>query len=401
MPGLPGEGDGAPLRALIAQLLAVPGVLGVADRPDIPAALGDLGIRPDVAYAARSPLLHAHRAARDVAYHFFANGSATEAVDHEVAIASPWAKATPYALDAWTGEVGPVAVHRCDGGRVTLRMTLVPEATALVALAHGVGPVHAISTHAEAACFTDGVLEVVDIRPGARETMLSDGRKVLARIGELPAPLVLGWWSLRVADWRPGSSPDRHVTVDHRLDLGALAAWPDIPGLEDVSGVGRYRTTVRLGRGWTGTTGARLELGEVFDTCRVTVHGTALPGHRPRHRAGPRGPGDGRGGPPEPAAARREHHRSRGGHHAAEPVAHRPPRGVRRRQAAAVRPDRAGPTGALRTGRGVRRLSDRGPGRLKRAPERHGEAGSRCHGRYWRGFCRRCRRTGPHSAWCS
>ncbi|WP_413812650.1 hypothetical protein [Streptomyces sp. OE57] len=225
-----------------------------------PAALDDLGIRPDVAYAARSPLLHAHRAARDVAYHFFANGSATEAVDHEVAIASPWAKATPYPLGAWTGEVGPVAVHRGDG-------TLAPGATALVALARGAGPVHAISTDAEAARFTDGVLEVVDTRPGARETMLSEGRwKFLARIGELSAPLVLDRWSLWVADCRPGSSPDCHVTVDHRLDLGALAAWPDISGLEDVSGVGRYRTTVRLGCGWTGATGTRHALGRGLRT---------------------------------------------------------------------------------------------------------------------------------------
>ncbi|MER7792222.1 glycosyl hydrolase [Streptomyces sp. NPDC097640] len=276
VPGLPHDGDDDQLRALITRLLAVPGVRNVADRPDIPAALADLGLGPEVAYAARSPLLHCHRAARDVAYHFFANGSAAETVDHEVAIAAPWAKATPYALDAWTGEVAPVAVHRRDGDRVTLRMTLAPGATALVALARGAGPLHAVSTDAESARVTDGVLEVVDTRPGARETVLSDGRRAVARIGELPAPLALDRWSLRVADWRPGRSPDRHVTVEHRLDLDALAAWPDLPGLQDVSGVGRYRATVRLGRGWTGATGARLELGEVFDTYRVTVNGTAV-----------------------------------------------------------------------------------------------------------------------------
>ncbi|MEU4893285.1 glycosyl hydrolase [Streptomyces sp. NPDC044780] len=278
VPGLPHDGDNERLRALITRLLAVPGVRAVADRPDIPAALAALNIRPEVAYAARSPLLHSHRSAPDVAYHFFANGSASETVDHEVAIVAPWAKATPYALDAWTGAVAPIAVHRRDGDRITLRITLAPGATTLVALARGAGPVHAVSTGAESVRRTDqGVLEVVDTRPGARETVLSDGRTVVTHIGALPAPLTLDRWSLRVADWRPGRTPDRHVTVDHRLSLDALAAWPDIPGLEDVSGVGRYRATVRLGRGWTGAgTGARLELGEVFDTCRVTVNGTAV-----------------------------------------------------------------------------------------------------------------------------
>ena len=46
-----------------------------------------------------------------------------------------------------------------------------------------------------------------------------------------------------------------------------------MPGLEDVSGVGRYTTTVGLGRDWTAEDGAVLDLGDVKDTFRVTVNG--------------------------------------------------------------------------------------------------------------------------------
>ena len=49
-----------------------------------------------------------------------------------------------------------------------------------------------------------------------------------------------------------------------------------MPGFEDVSGVGRYRTTVDLGRDWTADDGAFLELGEVNDTFRVRVNGEQL-----------------------------------------------------------------------------------------------------------------------------
>jgi hypothetical protein len=61
------------------------------------------------------------------------------------------------------------------------------------------------------------------------------------------------------------------------VPLSALAAWPAIAGLEDVSGIGRYKTTITLGREWKRDVGAKLDLGEVFDTFRVRVNGELLP----------------------------------------------------------------------------------------------------------------------------
>ena len=67
--------------------------------------------------------------------------------------------------------------------------------------------------------------------------------------------------------------PRRRCTRSHTLTLDGLKAWSDIPELQDVSGIGRYTTTVD----WNGSGGAYLDLGEVFDTYRVTVNGSALP----------------------------------------------------------------------------------------------------------------------------
>ena len=61
--------------------------------------------------------------------------------------------------------------------------------------------------------------------------------------------------------------------------------WSQVPGLADVSGVGVYTTVVDLGRDWTDADGAVLELGEVNDTFRVRCQrppGRAV--RRARHR---------------------------------------------------------------------------------------------------------------------
>ncbi|MFF0188529.1 hypothetical protein [Streptomyces sp. NPDC005244] len=73
---------------------------------------------------------------------------------------------------------------------------------------------------------------------------------------------------------RVRSEAAEHVTVSVTLD--ALLPWSAIPELAD-SAVGRYRTTVDLPSDWTSVHGARLELGQVSDTCRVTVNGRRLP----------------------------------------------------------------------------------------------------------------------------
>ena len=67
------------------------------------------------------------------------------------------------------------------------------------------------------------------------------------------------------------------------VELSALVPWSQIPGLEDVSGVGRYTTEVDLGSDWTDRDGAWLELGEVTDTFRVKVNGVAVGGCDPLH----------------------------------------------------------------------------------------------------------------------
>ncbi|MFF6955074.1 glycosyl hydrolase [Streptomyces sp. NPDC008317] len=291
VPGLDTGGQDARLRAVLAQLLAQPRVRQITDKTAVGAALADLGVTPLVSYATSSTLLNAHRYADGVDYFYFCNGKHAEtvkppvaAVDHEVTLRRGSTRHVPYLLDLWTGRVRRIGTYTETGDTVTLRVALQPGETMVVALGvpglfgdrTGSGP-HAVSTTADTVLFADGRLTVRGSADGEYVTELSQGRRtVRSRISGVPQPTQLTGWRLDVEDWQPGATATETRVVRRALTLDALAAWPDIPALADVSGIGRYRTTVRLGRAWTGGHGALLDLGTVYDTCRVTVNGHRL-----------------------------------------------------------------------------------------------------------------------------
>jgi hypothetical protein len=290
VPGIDPGGQDAKLRKVMAELLAQPRVRQVTDKNDVGAALADLGVRPYVSYAVPSTLLNAHRYADGVDYYYFVNGKHSETVkppvapiDHEVTLPRSGSHGVPYLLDLWTGKIERLGTYTEDAGHITLRVTLQPGETLVVALGApglfgdrtGNGP-HAVSTDAQEALFDDGRLVVRATADGTYTTALSQGRSVHGRIAGVPAPMPLTAWKLDVEDWQPGATATKTKVVDHHLSLDALGTWPAIPELADVSGIGTYRTTVVLGDSWTGGHGAYLNLGTVYDTCRVTVNGTLL-----------------------------------------------------------------------------------------------------------------------------
>ncbi|XVQ08432.1 glycosyl hydrolase [Spirillospora sp. CA-255316] len=285
VPGVAKDGENERLRAVLKELFAQPKVRAVATEPEVPGALEALGVRRDVTYATASTLLHAHRVDDGVDYYYLVNGKHNEtpkppiaAIDHEVTLTRTDRRAVPHRLDLWTGEIEPIALYRADGDTVTLRVALQPGEATAIALARPAGRAAPYATATEAAeirVASGNRLAIRDTRAGTYTTTLPGGRTARATIGELPAAIALTGWRLRVEDFQPGRSAAETATVRHDLVLDALKPWPQIPELADVSGVGRYTATVDLGGdGWPG---AYLELGEVFDTCRVTVNGRRLP----------------------------------------------------------------------------------------------------------------------------
>ncbi|MDP9798987.1 hypothetical protein J2S43_007499 [Catenuloplanes nepalensis] len=279
VPGRATGDEDTTLRALLAELTALPRVRTVAVRTEVGAALAGLGLRPAVSYARSSTLLHGHREERGVDYYYLVNGKHAEtvkppvaAIDHDVTLHRASRRSVPYRIDPWTGEREPIAHYTADGDRVTIRVALQPGESSIVVL-DAPGPHrHVTATTADRVLVRGRDLVLRAATAGSYTATLDDGRTVSRRIGDVPAPIPLTRWSLRVADWQPGSSAAETLTVTHALDLSGLRPWTEIPQLADVSGIGRYATTVDV----PACAGAYLSLGEVFDTARVTVNGHAV-----------------------------------------------------------------------------------------------------------------------------
>ncbi|GHF33535.1 hypothetical protein FHX82_005293 [Amycolatopsis bartoniae] len=273
----PGEND--QLKALITQLTALKTVRVVTDQTGIPAALADLGVTRDVEHAT-STVMTVHRIDGDTDYYYIANARHAEnrkitAVDQDVWLTAGTRNAQPSILDAWTGRVERLGVYERSGDKIRVRVKLNPGQSMIVALGPADRGPSATATDADAVRYLDGRLVLRSATAGTYSTTLSTGRVVRTTVGAVPDPVPLSTWDLEVEDWQPGATPTQTVKPVRRLSLTVLAPWPSIPGLEDVSGVGRYRTTVQ----WSGDRGlgAYLDLGEVFDTYRVRVNGAPLP----------------------------------------------------------------------------------------------------------------------------
>ncbi|MCX4853176.1 glycosyl hydrolase [Streptomyces canus] len=291
-PGVPDQGETDRLRDILARLLTLPHVVRVTDKAAVGDALAGLGVSADVRHATASTLLNAHRVTADADFYYLCNGKHAEtvkppvaAIDHDVTLRrTHGGRTVPYLLDPWTGEAVRLARYTEDGADITLRVTLQPGQTTIVALGrpglfgdrHGTSA-HAEATDADAVLFTERGLTLRARTAGTWTTRLSRGRTATTRTPAVPAPITPARWELEVEDWYPGSDATRTEHVRRGVTLETLRPWSQIPELADSAGIGRYRTTVTLPADWTSSHGAELELGQVSDTFRVSVNGRRLP----------------------------------------------------------------------------------------------------------------------------
>lgn len=287
--GLAEPGEVEELRGLIAQIRDLPTTRTAAADADIPAALASLGVTPDVEHE-RSTVMTVRRVLGDVDLYYVANARHAEnrrleRVVQDVWLSSTSARAVPVALDAWTGEARSIGLWERRGDRVRVRVDLAPGQSTVIALTAPPSAeaswLHAVSTTAQEVRREPGRLLVRAGSAGDHTTTLGDGRTVTTSVARVRAPVVPTGWTLTVEDWQPGATATETIRPERTVELTTLVPWSQVPGLEDVSGIGRYRTEIDLGKDWTDRDGARLELGEVTDTFRVSVNGVAVDGCDP------------------------------------------------------------------------------------------------------------------------
>lgn len=282
-----GRGDAAEtaeVRSLMAQVAAL-GTTRTVPEAEVGSALAALGVVRDVEHA-DSTVMHVRRVHGDVDLYYLANARHAEnrrlsRVTQDVWLTATDRTAVPWLLDAWSGEVTRVAAFERAGDRVRVRVDLVPGQSTIVALAApGAGVARSVlpvATAGKEVVARGANAALRTTVAGTTELTRADGSTATVRVERVREPVVPTAWTLELEDWRPADPADPENLATEkavtRHELATLQAWSRVAGLEDVSGVGRYRTTVDLGDDWTAADGAYLELGDVNDTFLVRVNG--------------------------------------------------------------------------------------------------------------------------------
>lgn len=267
------------LRTAVAKLERSPNVRLAAAEADVPAALAELEVEPDLELEGvdRSPepcgfgaqcVYSVHRHTDKGDYWFLWNGG-KDAVDFTGSFAV--SGKAPRVWDLWSGENQAVGLYRESGERVEVPIELAPQETVVVGFDQRVKR-HVVATSAERVIVDNGDLYLRSTDGGETTATLSDGRNVAVELPQLPAAIEPTSWQLHV----DGAVAEGEET--HDLSLTALADWRQMPELENTSGVGTYRTTVTLAPDWVGDgRGAYLELGRIEGGgVEVRVNGTLV-----------------------------------------------------------------------------------------------------------------------------
>lgn len=285
--GRDSEAATAEVRSLMAQIGALPTTRTVPEA-EVGNALTALGVVRDVEHA-DSTVMHVRRVTGKVDLYYLANARHAEnrrlnPVQQDVWLTATDRAAVPWLLDAWTGEVTRIAAYERAGDRVRVRVDLVPGQSTVVALAApGAGVARSVlpvATAGQAVVARGANVALRTTTAGTFDLTKADGRTVKVAVDRVREPVTPQSWALALEDWKPANPADpKDLATTKEVvtsDLAAPQSWSKVAGLEDASGIGRYRTSIDLGTDWTAEDGAYLELGEVNDTFRVRVNGELL-----------------------------------------------------------------------------------------------------------------------------
>lgn len=201
----------------------------------------------------------------------------------------------PFLLNAWSGEIKPIAHYTTDGKQVTISVNLAVDESMLIGITKnptqmGVASsdVFVKETDAEGVSQSPNrALSIVATKAGTYTTQLSNGQTLKTSVENAleKIDLTQAAWQLKVEDWQPqqkyGTTGAAGVETSKSLitlNLNALQPWPDIAELKNASGVGTYTYTLNLPNTWNSAShGATLSLGQVVDAFTLSVNDQLIP----------------------------------------------------------------------------------------------------------------------------
>ncbi len=295
-------GTNAQVQAMVQELLAMPNVLVAADYADVPAVLMAGGVLADAAYAAETDVLAKHT--QDENGHFYylynyyevseadaranaaQNGTAYPNMDkslltEKTLTVTLQGEGVPYEMDAWSGELKPLAAYTKGNGSVTVTVELDKDEAKIIGLLPQTNNIYVSDAEADVE-YVDGAIAVKAIDTEAVKLTLNTGKVVTAKAEAVQAPFAIGSWDLTIHAIKPAAdSVLFRDSVWETIEVGAiteLKGWMDLDeAYKNISGTGDYTATFTLDKGWKEGAGAYIDLGEVDDIFSVKVNGVELP----------------------------------------------------------------------------------------------------------------------------
>ena len=250
------------LAAMVNSWLEAGNVKLVESYEEVPAALTELGVTPDVSYEEPADIAALHQTDANGEYYFLYNyktNGSYPALDRSTAMQELDAVVTltgegkPYAMNAWSGELELLPGYEQGEGCVTVPLHFDRDEVKLLAV------------------LTDEQAAANGLDPNAVPVVKS-------AIGD---PIAIENWTLTIHSIHQGDTlfwRDSAWTELDPIELTELKAWADIDeDLADVSGIGTYTATITCDHGWDEGFGAWLNVGQTGDTYSVYVNGMEVP----------------------------------------------------------------------------------------------------------------------------
>lgn len=268
-------------QAVLKSVTGLPNVRQVASGLLVP-TLESLGIQPLTKVLANDTWYTYWRQDGQDSYVYLYNNGSYSAGSVEFANTK-----TPYFYDAWTGEQTPILAYTVASGYTTIPFTLAPSQSTIIAFLSvpltGTPNIHVTSAPPSILGYSYtpsiGLVAKVPASASASTTIsTSDSKIQTITKPNVPPAFALGNWTLIAEKWGPPADLTDIDTIAVKTNtthtLPTLLSWPQIPGLQNTSGLGFYSTSFT----WTNTSiGAIIDFGRVVHTLRAKINGHQLP----------------------------------------------------------------------------------------------------------------------------
>ena len=262
------NGSSSELQETVSKMQQLDNVYFVQDMDSLFGILKEQQLSPNASYSQKDVRVNLHQDTDGSNYYYLYNDNG-KPVTFDVTFNGT---GVPYQLDAWTGEIEPIACYQKQNDKVSMTVTLDAGEADFIAISNDqqeFGETNSVwATDADTTVnYTENGMEIRATQPGKYHTAFSDDTYKTITVDEIPEQMNLTDWNLSIESWGPdveANQTDLTASKKTTVDFGSvgLGLWKDIPAtaeqlaelevdeMGNVSGIGTYTTTINLPDNW-------------------------------------------------------------------------------------------------------------------------------------------------------